>query len=344
MEKLCAGAYVIFEHRRSRDRALVRAERMALCLATAHSLTHSFTDSLAHSPFLLACLTLQRDYQLYSNHLPPFVKPPPALLFRGTHRLIVTEAPPPSDIVYENLEASAASRAVRQVFTNLVTILLLVLALVLVVTLRRVSDGYAEGADLNTGVCDALGDQVYGGAPSLAGAGAGGEGSVAATPWYHLPPGNGLSPCDPGSHYLSFFPPGAIDGATAAAAETGDGCVNPCFDAHDKAAMQVYQTCPSGLELRRGDLVKCFCIARFGQMATTTAATASTTTAAAASVQAAEWATASYEQMQDEGVLDLCMSPAWAFFVSQVVSAIASIVTNVVNELIRLLLPYPRAE
>ncbi len=124
MERLCAGALVIFEHRRSRDRAL-------------------------------------RDYELYSNHLLPFVQPPPPLLFRGRHRLVVTEAPPPSDVVFENWEGSALSRLGRRVLTNLVTLVLLCMALFVVVSLRAVSNNVAAGANFDGDFCGALGDQVY---------------------------------------------------------------------------------------------------------------------------------------------------------------------------------------
>jgi hypothetical protein len=124
MEKLCAGALVIFEHRRSRDRAL-------------------------------------RDYDLYSNHLLPFVSPPPPLLFRGRHRLVVTEAPPPSDVIFENWETPAFSRAARRVVTTLGTLLMLCVALFIVVTLRAVSNDVAAGANFDAGLCGVLGDQVY---------------------------------------------------------------------------------------------------------------------------------------------------------------------------------------
>lgn len=124
MEKLCAGAYVIFEHRRSRDRAL-------------------------------------RDYELYSNHLLPFVRPPAPLLFRGKHRLVVTEAPPPSDVIFENLEVPALSRLGRRVVTNLVTIVLLCVALFVVVSLRAASNNVVAGADFDADLCGALNDKVY---------------------------------------------------------------------------------------------------------------------------------------------------------------------------------------
>lgn len=124
MEKMCVGALVIFEHRRSRERAL-------------------------------------RDYELYSNHLLPFVTPPSPLLFRGKHRLIVTAAPPPSDVVYENWETPVLSRAARRAVTSLLTLLLLVAALFIVVTLRAASNNVAAGADFDTDLCSALGDRVY---------------------------------------------------------------------------------------------------------------------------------------------------------------------------------------
>lgn len=124
MEKLCAGAYVVFEHRRSRDRAL-------------------------------------RDYELYSNYLLPFVKPPPPLLFRGKHRLRVTEAPAPRDIIYENWEVPFLSRLGRRLITNLVTIGLLCVVLVVVVLLRAASNDAAGGTQFDAGLCGVLGEQVY---------------------------------------------------------------------------------------------------------------------------------------------------------------------------------------
>lgn len=306
MEKLCAGAYIIFEQRRSRDRAL-------------------------------------RDYEIYSNHLLPFVRPPAPLLFRGKHRLVVTEAPPPSDVIFENLEVSALSRAGRRVLTNLVTIVLLCVALFIVVSLRAASNNVAAGAHFDADVCGALNDKVYqvrclfarpphkrNGAlvtdyatrhhttnqnanPAPAG----------TDPWFHFPPhsNEASSLCPAGSHFLSYFPPGVIDAAHAGQG----GCLDPCFDPSDKVVLGQTQLCPSGQELQREALVKCYCMDQLGR------ATAMATSGGFASL--------SYEEMSAGGVVDLCQAPATDYFVAQVISALASVVTNVVNECIRFALP-----
>ncbi len=71
--------------------------------------------------------------------------------------------------------------------------------------------------------------------------------------------------------------------------------------------------------------MECYCVAQLGR--------------AAAAVAESSSPAMSYEQMSAGGVVDLCRAPAYDYFVSQVISAVASVVTNVVNELIRFALP-----
>eukprot|EP00753_Platysulcus_tardus_P018673 PLAT7004.19.p1 GENE.PLAT7004.19~~PLAT7004.19.p1 ORF type:complete len:1050 (+),score=341.53 PLAT7004.19:205-3150(+) len=54
---------------------------------------------------------------------------PPPLLFRGRHKLIVDDAPEPSDIVWENLETTALSRVLRRAVTMGATLLMLLASL-----------------------------------------------------------------------------------------------------------------------------------------------------------------------------------------------------------------------
>jgi len=53
-------------------------------------------------------------------------------LFRGAYALKVEKAPQPSDIVWENLEISARSRAWRQLGTWTVSIVLLLIATLMI--------------------------------------------------------------------------------------------------------------------------------------------------------------------------------------------------------------------
>lgn len=132
-------------------------------------------------------------------------------------------------------------------------------------------------------------------------------------PWYHFPPDSAeaSSMCSAGSHYLSFFHPGQIDAAHAGQG----GCLDPCFDPRDKDALQQLQVCPSGQELQRGALIKCYCLAQVGRV-----------TAMAAS---SGFSTMSFEQMSATGLVDLCQAPAYEYFVSQAISAIARCVVGV---------------
>lgn len=146
-------------------------------------------------------------------------------------------------------------------------------------------------------------------------------------PWFHFSPESpeAASLCAPGSHYISYYPPGQMDLAHA----NQGGCLDPCFDPHDQGALQLTEVCPSGRQVQREALLKCYCMSQVGRVV---AATTSTSAVAASSA-------ASFEQMAATGVLDLCRAPAYRYFKSQLVNALASIVTNVVNEAIRFALP-----
>jgi hypothetical protein len=268
MERTCVGAWVIFEHRRSRDRCL-------------------------------------RDYRLYSNRRLLFWKPPPPLLFRGTHRLVVTEPPEPSDVLWENQEATHAGQYVRRIVTNMITLFLLVSALFITVTLSSISNDYVQGAGQDLNVCGDLGASLYGSEPG------------SPTTWFHIPPGNDF--CPAGDHYLSLVPP--LQGL-----EQTDPCIQPCFNVLEEAALATPQSCAGGSTmLARGTILKCFCQGVWGQF--------SSSTSPASSDTPAQPPILSYEALQ------ACRFPAYDFFVSQIVSVVASVVTNLTNEIIRFAVP-----
>lgn len=269
MERTCVGAWVIFEHRRSRDRCL-------------------------------------RDYRLYSNRRLLFWKPPQPLLFRGTHRLVVTEPPEPSDVLWENQEATRSGQYVRRIVTNLITLFLLVSALFITVTLSSISNDYVKGAGEDLNVCGELGASLYGGEPG------------SPTTWFHIPPGNDF--CPAGDHYLSLVPP-------PQGLEQTDACTQPCFNVLDEAALGTPQSCAGGsTTLARGTILKCFCQGVWGQFSSSTSPSSSATIPAQPSIL-------SYEALQ------ACRFPAYDFFVSQIVSVVASVVTNLTNEIIRFAVP-----
>lgn len=110
------------------------------------------------------------------------------------------------------------------------------------------------------------------------------------------------------------------------ASHAGQGsCLDPCFDPSDKETLRQTQLCPSGQTLQREALVKCYCMDQLGRV------TATATSGGFASM--------SYEEMSAGGVVELCQAPATDYFYAQVISALASVLTNVMNECIRFALP-----
>jgi len=112
---------------------------------------------------LMRCL---EDYGRYGGRYllkpwtwlrPPF---PPALKFRGKHRLKVREAPEPSNILWENLETSGFSLFLRKAVTSTVTISMLAISLATIVLVTTSKDAFAESVpDLTK--CTAGLPQVY---------------------------------------------------------------------------------------------------------------------------------------------------------------------------------------
>ncbi len=266
MERHCVGAYVIFEHRRSRDRAL-------------------------------------RDYRLYSNHGLFCVQPPTPLLFRGKHRLVVTEAPPPSDVRWEALEANVATRGARRLLTNGVTLCLLVLALLITVTLSQISDTYAQGAGRDLDACEGLGSTVYE-APD-------------AQSWFHLLPGNAFCPAK--KHYVSMLPPGS---------NSPNPCAEPCLDVEDQATLGTAWPCTGGTELSQAALLKCYCYSTWDRLSSVSYPSSSS-----ASSVGLKDLSLSYDALQ------VCNYPAYEYIISQVVSVVASGITTLTNEIISLAVP-----
>jgi hypothetical protein len=78
------------------------------------------------------CLT---DYTGSDNacSLSGYVWQPEPLRFRGKHRLTVTRAPDPSQIVWENLEVPWAHRLYRQTLVNLLLLSLLVISFIFII-------------------------------------------------------------------------------------------------------------------------------------------------------------------------------------------------------------------
>lgn len=105
IESECVAAYVIFEHRKSWERCIVSPSQPVLIGPTCGLvLLLTTVPSICWSAYLSVCE--QKDYRHHSNRL-VLRRPPEALRFRGEHRLIVTEAPEPSNVLWENLEVSA---------------------------------------------------------------------------------------------------------------------------------------------------------------------------------------------------------------------------------------------
>jgi hypothetical protein len=63
------------------------------------------------------------DYRLY-NSFPLSLFTPTQLLFRG-HKIKVTHAPEPDEIVWENLEISSTAKISRRIFSGIVAFLLM---------------------------------------------------------------------------------------------------------------------------------------------------------------------------------------------------------------------------
>ena len=224
---------------------------------------------------------------------------------RPAPRRRLAEPPEPSDVLWENQEATHAGQYVRRIVTNMITLFLLVSALFITVTLSSISNDYVQGAGQDLNVCGDLGASLYGSEPG------------SPTTWFHIPPGNDF--CPAGDHYLSLVPP--LQGL-----EQTDPCIQPCFNVLEEAALATPQPCAGGSTmLARGTILKCFCQGVWGQF--------SSSTSPASSDTPAQPPILSYEALQ------ACRFPAYDFFVSQIVSVVASVVTNLTNEIIRFAVP-----
>lgn len=104
IESECVAAYVIFEHRKSWERCIVSPSQPVLIGPTCGLMLLLLTTCPLS---VRRPVYEQKDYRHHSNRL-VLRRPPEALRFRGEHRLIVTEAPEPSNVLWENLEVSAA--------------------------------------------------------------------------------------------------------------------------------------------------------------------------------------------------------------------------------------------
>ncbi|KAF4130479.1 hypothetical protein GN958_ATG20373 [Phytophthora infestans] len=85
---------------------------------------------------------------------------PEELRFRGEFLLIVTRAPEPSNILWENLEVTNRGRFYRQLVTNLVTIALLVTSCAIISAAKTTQDQFASKTPPE-GLCDRALPAVY---------------------------------------------------------------------------------------------------------------------------------------------------------------------------------------
>ncbi|KAL3664265.1 hypothetical protein V7S43_010592 [Phytophthora oleae] len=85
---------------------------------------------------------------------------PQELLFRDTFPLIVTRAPEPSNILWENLEVTNRGRFYRQFVTNLVTIALLIISCAIISAAQTTQEQFASKTPPE-GLCDRALPAVY---------------------------------------------------------------------------------------------------------------------------------------------------------------------------------------
>ncbi|KAJ8561771.1 hypothetical protein ON010_g7908 [Phytophthora cinnamomi] len=86
---------------------------------------------------------------------------PSILRFRdGTYPLIVTDAPEPSNILWENLEVTERGRFYRQFVTNLVTVMLLIISCAIISAAQSTQDQFASKMPPE-GLCDRALPAVY---------------------------------------------------------------------------------------------------------------------------------------------------------------------------------------
>ncbi|OWZ23381.1 Transmembrane protein [Phytophthora megakarya] len=78
---------------------------------------------------------------------------PEELRFRGTFPLIVTSAPEPSNIMWENLEVTKRGRFYRQFVTNMVTVLLLIISCAIISAAQSTQEKFANKTPPD-GLCD----------------------------------------------------------------------------------------------------------------------------------------------------------------------------------------------
>lgn len=231
MENTCVEAFLIFEHKRSRDRAI-------------------------------------SDYKRWSNFL-LCRRPPPPLLFRDKYRLQVTEAPQPSDVILEackcthshlcmmissqfylvidvlirrlllsfsfTVEVKFLFRVLRRLTTNMLTLVLLFVTLLSLLKLKTETASFGLAGETNT--CDIIATKLFH--------------KPITSPYIHYGPGNVYCQGTT-SHYLSLVPPEQAD--------YSNNCTSPCFDLQQPIMGNV---CIEGVS--RDSIVKCFCLTQLGQ-------------------------------------------------------------------------------
>lgn len=235
MESYCQAAFVLFEHTISQKRCLVSEGRI-LVFITAYYIPDLYSPRLIKAACLCALAIIKRDYAHHNNSL-IFARPNHPLLFRGTHRLHVSPAPHPSDVIWENIEVKPRARLLRRTFTNFITILLLAITLIFVVRVRNLASMWRGAAD--TYVCDVV--PLVLGAPE----------KTLDDMIYHS---QGNPYCtNPNSIYLGMTQ------MTASEAQARAGvCGDPCIHLGDSSSTTV-KAC-NGYEYSQADVVKCFCL------------------------------------------------------------------------------------
>ena len=211
----------------------------------------------------IACQSVRRCLTDYAGSesvfsLAGFWWQAPPLLFRGTHRLTVTRAPDPSQVIWEHLELSTWSRLLRQTGVNVVLLLLLSVSLLFII-LAQAQQGRFQAHVPTYATCNTVLPAIAFQQPIYK------DGSLA--PGSKIPPGVSLQwdqndqLCPLNSQRIYWSPYGA-------GPYTIRRSTNPCLDECVSTVSPVTCAWPtydnSTYTFSTGQTIACFCAAALG--------------------------------------------------------------------------------